>query len=166
MKVFAVIDGCGSDRIIKKVFSNQPAAEEYRKWHNINNEVEGFEVYDEPFTEAEGRRAMLVYLQGTVGQEAVADIKFKTRLSMTSNNIPACDTALACINHRFKGSIDVYASYYIPIEFWDEAKWKAKISETLLSLVAVAKVMFAEGYSTTVIENVIEKTLIDKFKED
>ena len=54
MKVYIVTDGYYSEYMIEKVFSNRPAAEEYKEWHNIHNEIEEYEIYDEPFTKEDG----------------------------------------------------------------------------------------------------------------
>lgn len=39
MKVYIVTDGCHFEYMIEKVFSNREAAEEYKKWHNITNDI-------------------------------------------------------------------------------------------------------------------------------
>ena len=63
MKVYIVTEGCYSDYSIQKVFSNKPAAEEYKKWHNLGNEVEEYELYDSSFADETGERAVLIRVQ-------------------------------------------------------------------------------------------------------
>ena len=60
MKVYIVTNGEYSDYMIERVFSNREAAEEYKKWHNIHNEIEEYEIYDEPFLKEDGEPAMFI----------------------------------------------------------------------------------------------------------
>lgn len=66
MKVYIVTDGSYSDYMIERVFSNPDAAEEFKKWHNISNDIEEYEVYDEPFGANDGEKVMFIGVQGTV----------------------------------------------------------------------------------------------------
>lgn len=155
MKVFVVTSGCYSDYTIEKLFSNRPAAEEYCKWHG--GEIEEFEVYDEPFTKEEGEHAVCIRIQGTVCPEAVVNIRFETRRNIIHSGTITHGVGVSYINRRFEGNFDIYAYRYVPAEFWDEEKWKAKMTKHLHDLAAMAKFMFAEGASVTMVEEALNK---------
>jgi hypothetical protein len=144
MKVYIVTDGDYSDYMIEKVFSNREAAEEYKKWHNIHNEVEEYEIYDEPFTKEDGEKAMVIRVQGTVYPEAVVDLKFDIRPSMILEG--SITRGAGVMGYQRNNNIFVVYSYrYIPADKWDEEKYKAKFTKSLYDLAALAKSMFAEG---------------------
>ena len=79
MKVYVVTDGTYSEYSIERIFSNRLAAEEYKKWHSIRNEIEEYEIYDEAFNSDDGKKWMFVRVQGTVYPEALVDIRFECR---------------------------------------------------------------------------------------
>ncbi len=158
MKVFVVTSGYYSDYTIEKLFSNRPAAEEYRKWHGIHNEVEEFDVYDEPFTTEDGERAMLIRVQGTVYPEAVVNIRFETRHTMIHSYTTTCGAGISRRGRGPDNSFDLHVYRCVPIDLWDEEQWKAKMTKTLYDQVAVAKSMFAEGASVTMVEKALMNT--------
>ena len=144
MKVYIVTDGDYSDYMIEKVFSNRPAAEEYKKWHNIHNEIEEYEIYDEPFTKEDGERAMVIRVQGTVYPEAVVDIKYDIIPNMIYEGAITRGAGVMGLQ-RNNNIFTVYNYRYIPADKWDEEKYKAKFTKSLYDLAALAKSMFAEG---------------------
>lgn len=148
MTVYIVTYGSYSEYTIEKVFSNKPAAEEYKKWHNITNDIEEYEIYDEPFTE--GERAMVIRVQGTVYPEAVVDIKFDIRPSMIYEG--AITRGAGVIGfQRNNGIFTIYNYKYIPADIWDEEKYKDKFTKSLYDLAGIAKSMFAEGATVDMI---------------
>lgn len=159
MKVFVVTDGTYSDYMIERVFATRYAAEEYKKWHDIGNEVEEFDVYDEPFTTEDGKRAMLIRVQGMVYPEAVVNIRHETRATMIK---PTTKTRGSGISSMGKdGNFSIYTFRCIPVDNLDEEKWKAKMTKAIYDLAAVAKSMFAEGASISM----VEKALMDQYEE-
>lgn len=160
MKVYIVTDGTYSDYTIEKVFSNPEAAEEYRKWKHITNEVEEFEVYDEPFTDEDCRRAMLIRVQGTVYPEAVVNIECNIvhTLVYSESNISGAGIAGS---HK-DGSFDLYVYRHVPLRLWSKEKYKAKLTKTLYDMAAVAKSMFAEGATV----DMVNVALMNKYGED
>jgi hypothetical protein len=155
MKVFIVTDGTYSDYMIERVFATRYAAEEYKKWHGIRNEVEEFDVYDEPFIKEDGERAMLIRVQGMVYPEVVVNIRHETRPSMIHSYTI---TRGAGISSMGKDSgFSIYTFRYIPVEHWDEEKWKAKMTKHLYDLAAMAKSMFAEGASISMVEEALSE---------
>lgn len=144
MKVYIVTDGAYSDYMIEKVFSNRAAAEEYRKWHNIHNEIEEYEVYDYPFTQEDGEKAMVIRVQGTVYPEAVVNIRFDIRPTMLHDGtITRCAGLFSLPKNN--NCFDIYSYAYVTIDKWDEEKYKAKFTKSLYDLAALAKSMLAEG---------------------
>lgn len=142
MTVYIVTDGNYSEYSIEKVFSNRSAAEEYKKWHNITNDIEEYEVYDEPFTE--GNRAMVIRVQGTVCPEAIVDIKFDIRPTMVYEGAITRGAGVMGIQ-RNNRIFTIYNYKYIPVDIWDEEKYKDKFTKSLYDLAIVAKSMFADG---------------------
>jgi hypothetical protein len=55
------------------------------------------------------------------------------------------------------GNFSIYTFRCIPVEHWDEETWKAKMTKALYDLAAVAKSMFAEGASITMVEKVLSE---------
>jgi hypothetical protein len=145
MKVYIVTNGEYSDYMIEKVFSNRPAAEEFKKWHNIRNEIEEYEIYDEPFTKEDGERAMFIRVQGTVYPEAVVDIKYDIRPNMICEGAITRGSGVSKLGHRGSEAFEIYTYRFIPADLWDEEKYKAKFTKALYDLAAIAKSMFADG---------------------
>jgi hypothetical protein len=151
MKVYIVTDGEYSDYMIERVFSNREAAEEYKKWHNIHNEIEEYEIYDEPFTKEDGEPAMFIRVQGIVYPEAVVDLRYDIRHNMIRLNRSNSRGAGISDYHR-SGVFTIYNYHYIPADKWDLEKYKNKFTKALYDLAAKAKAMFAEGASIRDVE--------------
>lgn len=162
MKIFVVTSGCYSDYTIERLFSNRAAAEEYKKWHGIRNDIEELDVYDEPFVKEDGERAMLIRIQGTVYPEAVVNIRIETRHTMIHDYIKTHGAGITHMNYEPDGSFTVYAYRCVPISIWDAEKWEAKMTKHLYDLAAMTKSMFAEGASVTM----VEKALSEQDMED
>ena len=160
MKVFIVTNGCYSEYDIERVFSNRLAAEEYKKWHGIRNDIEEFDVYDEPFIKEDGDRAMLIRVQGMVYPEAVVNIRFETRRNMIHSYTKTRGAGISSVGKD--SGFSIYTFRCIPVEHWDEEKWKAKMTKHLYDLAAMAKSMFAEGASISM----VEKALSEQDMED
>jgi hypothetical protein len=153
MKVYIVTDGCYSDYTIEKIFSSREAAEEYKKWLHISNEVREYEVYDEPFTKEDGERAMFIRVQGTVYPEAVVDISFNIRPDMRrEGNITR---GAGIMEYKKPGVFVIYSYCYVPADKWDEEKYKAKFTKSLHDIAGKAKAMFAEGASVRDVEHAL-----------
>ena len=143
MKVYIVTNGCYSDYMIEKVFSNRPAAEEYKKWRDIHNDIEEYEIYDEPFTKEDGERSMFIRVQGTVYPEAMVNIRYDIKPYMIYEGAITHGTGV--MDYQRTGVFDVYTYHFIPVEKWDEEKYKNKFTKALYDYAAMAKEMFAEG---------------------
>lgn len=156
MKVYIVTDGCYSEYMIEKIFSNREAAEEYKKWRNITNEIEEYEIHDESFTKEEGERAMLIRVQGTVHPEAIVNIAYEISPTMISPGTTTKGTGISNFYHYgIKSSFDLYTYSRIPIDNWDEEKCKDKFTKALYDIAAMAKAMFAEGASVQDVEQAL-----------
>lgn len=141
MKVYVVTDGTYSEYSIERIFSNRLAAEEYKKWHSIRNEIEEYEIYDEAFNSDDGKKWMFVRVQGTVYPEALVDIRFECRPDVRKEADIAKGAGLTILpgpNRAFT----VYKYGYIPAELWDEEKYKAKYTKILYDLAGMAKAMW------------------------
>ena len=145
MKVYIVTDGSYSEYMIEKVFSNRPAAEEYKKWHNITNDIEEYEIYDEPFAKEDGERAMTIRVQGIVYPEAVVDIKYDIRPTMICEGAITRGSGVSKLGHHGSEAFDIYIYRSIPADKWDEDNYKDKFTKALYDLAAIAKSMFADG---------------------
>lgn len=148
MTVYIVTNGSYSDYTIEKVFSNKPAAEEYKKWHNITNDIEEYEVCDEPFVKEDGEKMMFIRVQGTVYPEAVVDIRFDIRPTML---LDGTITRCSGICSYGKTAYTIFKYIHVPADKWDEEKYKTKITKSLYDLAGIAKSMFAEGATVDMI---------------
>lgn len=161
MKVYIVTDGCYSDYMINRVFSNRPAAEEYKKWHNIYNEIEEYEVYDEPFTTTDGEKFMFIRVGGIVFPEAVVNLDYTIRPDIRREG----DTIRGCgimNSHRHHSAFDIYLYRYIPVDKWDEEKCKNNLTRALYDYAAIAKSMFADGASIRDVEQALRAKEIEE----
>ena len=149
MKIYVVTDGEYSDYCIEKIFSNKPAAEEYKKWRNIRNQIEEYEVYDKAFEECEGEKVMFIRVQGTVYPEAVVDIRYDVRPDVVDNARQKSDRGVMSAYKTDTPAFTfvVYNWHYIPADNWDEEKYKAKFTKALYDQAAFAKNLLAEGAS-------------------
>lgn len=144
MKVYIVTDGSYSEYSIEKVFSNREAAEEYKKWHNIYNEIEEYDIYDEAIEEAGWEKAVMLRVQGTVYPEAVVGLTYDIRYQTIHDTSIRRGVGIHTYGKKL-GVFDLYFWRYIPADKWDEEKYKAKFTRALYDLAGMAKAMFAEG---------------------
>lgn len=151
MKVYIVTDGCYSDYMIEKVFSNREAAEEYKKWRSITNDIEEYEIYDEPFGANDGEKVMFIRVQGTIYPEAIVDIRYEIRRDLL-NADRASRSGRGVMAYNKPGIFTIYNYHYIPADKWDEEKYKAKFTKSLHDLAGMVKAMFAEGASVRDVE--------------
>ncbi len=158
MKIYIVTDGTYSDYRIERVFSNPEAAEDYKKWHNIDNEIEEYEIYDEAFTKEDGKKVMFIKVQGTVYPEAVVDIRYAIRPDMINEDRHSVSGA-GLSDYRKPGVFTIYNYHYIPAEQWNEAKYKDKFTKSLYDLAGMAKAMFADGASVSDVEQAIRESI-------
>ena len=160
MKVYIVTDGEYSDYTIEKVFSNKPAAEEYRKWHNITNTIEEYEVYDEPFEQSDGEKVMLIRVEGKVYPEAVVGINYTIRPDVIPANAKKRGVGFGSIG--FNDYYTLYLYRYIPAGMWDKEKCKAKYTKALCDLAGIAKAMLADGASVYDVECALREEEIEE----
>lgn len=161
MKVYIVTDGCYSDYSIQKVFSNKPAAEEYKKWHNIKNEVEEYELFDSSFADETGERAVLIRVQGTVYLGAVEDITYEIRPNIIYEQYIRRGVGIRPIINKPRVFI-IYLYHYIPADKWDEEKYKNKLTKALYDYAAMARSMFAEGATVDMINSTLRNSDIEE----
>ena len=154
MKVYIVTNGSYSDYMIEEVFSNRKAAEDYKYWHHITNEIEEYEVLDESFVDEGGERAMLLRVQGTVYPEAVVDLVYDIRPNTIYEQTQRRGVGIHASGKK-QGVFDMYIWCYIPADKWDEEKYKAKFTKALYDLAGMAKAMFAEGASVRDVEQAL-----------
>ncbi len=155
MKVYIVTDGSYSEYTIEKVFSNRPAAEEYKKWHNIYNEIEEYEVYDtDGGVEAGWEKAVMLRIQGTVYPEAVVDLVYDIRYQTIHETYNRSGKGVCSFSNK-SNAFDIYYYRYIPADKWDEDKYKTKFTKTLYDLAGIVKSMFAEGATVSDVELVL-----------
>jgi hypothetical protein len=158
MKVYIVTDGTYSDYMIERVFSTREAAEEYRQWKRICNEVEEYEVHDNAFTTEDGDKAMFIEVRGTVYKEGVVNITYDIRRALTNDDTRTRGSGVYASN---PDSFSIYTYRYIPVDRWDEEKYKDKLTKSLYDLAAMAKDMFADGASPMM----VDRALYDEVKE-
>lgn len=160
MKIYIVTDGCYSDYCIERVFSNRLAAEEYKKWHNIRNDIEEYEVHDEPFDQHDGEKVMFIGVRGTVYPEAVVDIRYDIRPDLINPARRAGSAGI--IEYHTPHPYVIHLYRYIPADKWDEEKYKAKYTKALYDLAAIAKAMFAEGASIRDVDQALRNEEIEE----
>ena len=154
MKIYVVTNGYYSDYMIEKVFSNRAAAEEYKKYHKISNEIEEYEIYDEPFGPDDGEKAMFIRVQGTMYPEDVVNIRFEITPELVRNWTM---TRSAGIWPYGKDAYTIYKYIHVLADNWDEEKYKAKMTKALYDLAGIAKSMFAEGASLRDVEQALRE---------
>ena len=160
MKVYIVTDGSYSDYTIERVFSNREAAEEYKKWHNIRyNEIEEYEIYDEPFIKEDGEQAVLVRVHGLVFPEAIVNFNFETSYRMIHDYAVLSGAGIS--SRSRDGGIGLYAYHYVPVEQWDEDKWRAKMTKVLYDYAAMAKDMFADGATMSMVDRALSNMEVE-----
>ena len=150
MKVYVVTEGSYSDYTIEKVFSNRQAAEEFKKWRRIQNDIEEWEVYDEPFDNQDGEKVMFIRVQGTVYPEAVVDISYEIRPDLLRSDLASRGSGLNAVPKS--GVFVIYCYRYVPADKWDEEKYKDLLTKVLYDYAGIVKAMFADGASVRDIE--------------
>lgn len=154
MKVYIVTNGDYSDYMIQEVFSNREAAEEYKYWHNIHNEIEVYDVLEAAHTI--DKRYMFIRVSGLVYPEAVVDIKYDIHPVTVSDNSDKSYRGIYDYS-RLKGTFTLFNDHYVPAENWDEEKYKAKFTKALYDQAALVKYMLADGADIRDIEKVLRK---------
>lgn len=162
MKVYIVTDGAYSEYEIVRVFSNRDAAEDYKKWHNITNNIEVFGVHDEPFTKDDGEKVMLCRVHGTVYPEAVVNLRYDIRPNIIHEGCITRGAGVYGLSDHKKEGFEIYIYHYIPVDKWDEEKYKDKLTKALYDYAAMAKYMIAEGATM----DMINLALTNKENED
>ena len=162
MKVYVVTEGSYSDYAIEKVFSNRQAAEEFKKWRRIQNDIEEWEVYDEPFDNQDGEKVMFIRIQGTVYPEAVVDLRYDIRPNIIHEGCITRGAGVYGLSDHKEAGFEIYIYHYIPADKWDEEKYKDKLTKALYDYAAMAKYMIAEGATM----DMINLTLMNKENED
>ena len=150
MKVYVVTEGSYSDYAIEKVFSNKQAAEEFKKWRRIQNDIEEWEVYDEPFDNQDGEKVMFIRIQGTVYPEAVVDLSYEIRPDLLRSDWASRGAGIHAVPKS--GVFAIYCYRYIPADKWDEEKYKDLLTKVLYDYAGIVKAMSAEGASVKDIE--------------
>ena len=164
MKVYIVTDGEYSDYTIEKVFSNRHAAEEYKKWHNIYNEIEEYDVQEEPFTDTE-EKVMCVNVYGHAYPEAIVDIKYNIRHdTISSDTVRKAIHIGSCRPDGLEFLIGLF--YCVPENLWDEEKYKAKFTKALYDYTALTKSMFADGATAYLINEALNKIIKNESEEE
>lgn len=148
MKVYVVTDGEYSDYMIQEVFSSREAAEEYKYWHNIHNEIEVYDVLDSAHTV--DKRYMFIRVTGLVYPEAVVNLKYDIHPATVSDRSTKSYKGIYEY-HRLNNTFTLFNDHYIPAENWDEEKYKAKFTKALYDQAAMVKSMFAEGADMTMV---------------
>lgn len=154
MKVYIVTNGSYDEYIIEKVFSNRPAAEEYKKWRNIKNDIEEYEVHNEPFEKVEGEKVMFIRAQCTVYPEAIVNLRFEIRRDIV-NSDRVNYSGRGIMKYREPGVFTLHSYSYVSADLWDEEKYKNRLTESLYSLASVARAMLAEGASVGDVEQAL-----------
>ena len=143
MKVYVVTDGSYSEYAIKKIFSNRSAAEEYKKWHRIYNEIEEWEVNDAFSTEPGSEAEMFIAVEGDIGVslDICPQITFEIRPNIVYDSSSRKGVYISQYPWGFR--LRIYR--YVPADKWNEDLWKKKMEKILYDYAGIAKDMFAEG---------------------
>lgn len=150
MKIYVVTDGSYSDYAIEKIFSNRLAAEEFKKWRRIRNDIEEWEVYDEPFGTNDGEKVMFIRVQGTVYPEAVVDVRYDIRPDLLRDWELSKGAGISSVPKP--GVFNIYCYRYVPADKWDEEKYKELLAKVLYDYAGIVKAMLAEGASIRDVE--------------
>ena len=159
MKIYIVTDGHYSDYSIQKVFSNRAAAEDYKKYHRCDNDIEEYEVFDSMEAANEGAKpVMFIRITAKVFPEAVVDFKYDIAPNCIYDNFitKGCGVHLNC-----KGYFEIYIYNYIPAEKWDEELYRNRLTKALYDNVAIVKSMLADGAN----QDMINLALIGRMEE-
>ena len=156
MKIYIVTDGEYSCYRIEKVFSNMEAAEEYKYWHNIENDIEVYDVADTAI-DTEGKRYWYIKVSGIVYPEAVVNIKYDIHPQTISDKVIRRLAGVDTWDYKYKGLLNIFNYHYIPAENWDEKKCKEKFTKALYDQAALIKYMLADGADIDTIKKVLKK---------
>ena len=115
MKVYIVTDGEYSDYVIQEVFSNREAAEEYKYWHNIHNEIEVYDLLDTAHTV--DKRYMFIRVSGLVYPEAVVDIRYDIRPELLRDWELSKGAGIHSVSKP--GVFNIHCYRHVPADKWD-----------------------------------------------
>ena len=155
MTVYIVTNGEYSEYRIEQVFSTKEAAEEYRKWHNIYNEVEEYHVHEEAFPDKSLQKVMFIDVHGLVYPEAVVNLTYNKHPDTIDNEVRRSYTSIH--SSHMKNVFGMTTYMYIPADQWDEEACMERITKVLYDKAALAKALFAEGASITDVQSVLNK---------
>ena len=145
MKVYIVTDGDYSEYGIQKVFSNIEAAEDYKYWHHITNEIEEYEVSDS-WNDDNQKKYMYIRVMGKCYPEAVVDINYEIYPNMCGDAVPKHSVGIwNYFKYDREGFFTLYTYHLIPIENWDEQKCKDRYTKSLYDLNILVRAMLADG---------------------
>lgn len=156
MKIYIVADGYYSDYHIERVFSNKEAAEEYRYWHNIENEIEEYEVADTASCTA-GKRYWYIKVSGIVYPEAVVDLRYEIHPVTILDTQAKGDVRIDIWEYKYKNTLKMYNYHYVPAENWNEELYKEKYTKVLYDQAAMIKYLLADGTDLETAEKILRK---------
>ena len=156
MKVYVVTDGDYSDYNIQKVFSNIEAAEEYKYWHHITNDIEEYEVADTAL-DIEGKRYWFIKVSGIVYPEAVVNIQYDIHPATIDDRHIKRDVQIDTWKYKYRSTLKLWNYHYVPAENWNEEKYKEKYTKALYDQAAFIKCLLVEGTDIETVERVLRK---------
>ena len=156
MKVYVVTDGEYSDYNIQKVFSNIEAAEEYKYWHHITNDIEEYEVADTAL-DIEEKRYWFIKVSGIVYPEAVVNIQYEIHPATINDRHIKQGVYVDTWEYKYRSTLKIWNYHYVSAENWNEEKYKEKYTKALYDQAALVKYMIADGADIDTIEKVLRK---------
>ena len=157
MIVYVVTDGDYSDYSIQKIFSNKEAAEDYKYWHHITNEIEEYEVADS-WNDASSTKHMYIKVMGNCYAEGVVGTTYDIHPVMaTDTTIKHANNIWSYHEYNSQGYFTLYCYHLIPIENWDEEHFKQKYTKSLYDLNALIRDMLADGATWDMIKQALTK---------
>ena len=157
MKVYVVTDGDYSDYSIQKVFSNREAAEDYKYWHYITNEIEEYEIADS-WNDDNQKKYMYIRVTGKCYSEAIVDINYDIHPNLCSDTVPKHSIGLwDYFKYDREGFFTLYTYHLIPIENWNEEVYKNRYKKSLYDISAQVKAMLADGATWEMIKSALVK---------
>ena len=155
MTVYVVTYGEYSEYGIEKIFSNRAAAEEYKKWHNLSNDIEEYELEDVAFKPIdEQKKAMFIRARGAVYPEGVVDLQYDIHPCVVYETTQRKCAGILSTGFP-SGIFGVYVYWYIDSDKWDEELYKNRITKALYDYAGIAKSMFADGATGTMVSEAL-----------
>ena len=150
MTIYVVTHGSYSEYSIERIFSNKAAAEEYRDWHNIDNPIEEYELYDTPFNFEGEDEGLNKYIEVSMRASVCCDghvIFDSVDVTKKVSTSPVREVFYSPRNQDIVKYVLLIYKYFDPVNFVEETCLD-RVKKSVYDIVAVINTMLSEGATT------------------